>query len=305
MQSRYNVLKKLFKKINHKKFLYRSKKTSALIRKLSNNKKIISILDIGAGNRYLKTLLNFDGSSNIYMVDPNKNLEWAVNNLKKDLNFPENVKGFKCGISDKSGKKKFFLASTSTGSTFINVYKKKNKDKINKSYFGPKNTTTTDVYSLKDFIKKFNLNKPDIIKIDVEGFEKKIIRSILKNFKPMIIEIELNNNHPLYGDTFSVIHANLIEANYELVTFVPNFGKSYKPYKIGNDESPIYRSTVKQIDCIYIKKKMQKNIKNFSILMGYGLIDQAKDLLEKNIKNKLSNTEIKTLKYLESLTKKI
>ena len=80
---------------------------------------------------------------------------------------------------------------------------------------------------------------------------------------------------------------------------------SYKPYKIGNDESPIYRSTVKQIDCIYIKKKMQKNIKNFSILMGYGLIDQAKDLLEKNIKNKLSNTEIKTLKYLESLTKKI
>ena len=96
----YSLTNKILKKINHKKFLYRSKKTSALIRKLSNNKKIISILDIGAGNRYLKTLLNFDGYSNIYMVDPNKNLEWATNNLKKDLNFPENVKSFRTLLSN-------------------------------------------------------------------------------------------------------------------------------------------------------------------------------------------------------------
>ena len=296
------LINKIYKKINHYNFYLRSKKTSALIRELMNNRKLISIIDIGAGNRYLKTLLNFDGSAEITMVDPNKNLEWSIKNLKSNLKYPENVKGFKYGIGNKTGRKNYFLASTSTGSTFINIYK--TKSKINENYFGPKNMIKTHIYSLKDFVKSFNIKKPDIIKIDVEGFEKKIIESILKYFKPLIIEVELNSNHPLYGDSFSIIHSKLTLSNYELVTFVPNYGAANKSCKVGNNENPIYRSTVNQMDCIYVNKKITNNTKKLSIFLGYGLIDQAK-IVFKKIKNKIPRLEKKINIFLEKLTKKI
>ena len=250
-------------------------------------------------NRYLKTLLNFDGTAEIAMVDPNKNLDWSVKNLQNNLKYPENVKGFRCGIGNATGKKKFFLAATSTGSTFVNIYK--NKKKINQSYFGPKNTITTNVFSFKDFVMKYKLKNPDIVKIDVEGFEQKIIESLLKNFRPVLIEIELNNNHPLYGDSFSKVHSELLLCNYELATIVPNYGSVQKSCLIGNDENPIYRSSVKQMDCIYINKKAPANAKKFSILLGYGLIDQAKSIFVK-IKKTIPKLEKRIDKYLKKLT---
>jgi FkbM family methyltransferase len=296
-----DFINRIYKKFNHYNFYLRSKKTAALIREIMNNKKLISIIDIGAGNRYLKTLLNFDGSAEVTMVDPNKNLEWAIRNLKSNLKYPENVKGFKCGIGDKTGKKNYFLALTSTGSTFVNIYN--NKKKIDENYFGPKNMIKANIYSLKDFIRSFNVKDPDIIKIDVEGFEKKIILSVLKYFRPLIIEVELNNNHPLYGDSFSIIHSKLTHSNYELVTFVPNYGAVNKPCITGNKENPIYRSTVNQMDCIYVNKKITDSAKKLSIFIGYGLIDNA-EIVFKKIKNKIPKLEKKISIFLEQLTKK-
>ena len=293
-----NLFKKLKKKFNHFIFKINSEKTSFLIYELIKNQKKLTIYDIGAGNRYLKTLINFDGSANINMIDPNRNLDWAVENLKKNLKYPMNVKSFKCGIGNKSGKKNFYLAATSTGSTFVDVYK--SKKKINTKYFGRKNRVKVDIYNFKEFIKKFNLEKPDIIKIDTEGFEEKIIDPILNNYKPHLIEIELNNNHPLYGDSFSTIHSKMKKKNYELVTFVPNYGADDKPYMLGNYDNPTSRSTVYQIDCIYINNKLPHNLKKLSIYLGYGLIKQSIDVLskmnlDKQLKNKITN-HIKKLK---------
>ena len=91
-------------------------------------------------DRYLPTLLNFDGVSKIAMVDPNKSLEWSYNNFKKIVQYPENLYKFNFGISDKTSKLEYFIAKTLTGSTFSDVYKnaKKNKKKLDSEYFGKK-----------------------------------------------------------------------------------------------------------------------------------------------------------------------
>ena len=39
------------------------------------------------------------------------------------------------------------------------------------------------VYNFSDFLKKFKLPKPDIIKIDVEGLEGSSVKFCFKNFK--------------------------------------------------------------------------------------------------------------------------
>ena len=72
-----NRIKKKLKKI---RYISKSKKISKFLYKILGNKKIY-IVDIGAGHRFLPTLLNFDGVSKIAMVDPNDNLDLAHKNF--------------------------------------------------------------------------------------------------------------------------------------------------------------------------------------------------------------------------------
>ena len=51
------------------------------------------------------------------------------------------------------------------------------------------------MYSFKDFLKINKLPKPDMIKVDVEGFELKVLHSIISCSSPLIIQIEANINN--------------------------------------------------------------------------------------------------------------
>ena len=280
---------KLFrKKIDREFYILRSKKISLALKKILN-KPFIGIIDIGAGHRYLPTLLNFDGISKIAMIDPNKSLDWSYKNFKKIVRYPENLFKFNFGIGDKSIKKKYFVTKTLTGSTFIDIYKisKKNKIKLNKEYFGEKKTNTQKIYSFKDFIKKFFKHKIDIVKIDVEGFEYKIILSLLKYSKPMLIEVETNLNSDVYPNSFDQINLILRKKGYRLVTAYSIFKRTKKnqlnsSYDIGNYDNPISRSNLEQFECIYIKSKSSYNIKDLTILIGYGLSQEVKKILNKS-----------------------
>ena len=281
-------IKLIRKKINRKFFISRSKKISLAFRKIFK-KPVIGIVDIGAGHRYLPILLNFDGVSKIAMVDPNKSLDWSYQNFKNIISYPENLFKFNFGIGNKTLKKKYFVTKTLTGSTFIDIYKtsKKNKTKLNYEYFGEKNSNIQKIYSFKDFIKKFFKNKVDIVKIDVEGFEYNIILSLVKYSKPMLIEVETNLNNEVYPNTFDQINLILRKKGYRLVTAYSIFKKTKKnkvnsSYDIGNYDNPISRSTLEQFECIYIKNKSKYNIKDLTILIGYGLSQEAKKILEKS-----------------------
>ena len=61
-----------------------------------------------------------------------------------------------------------------------------------------KKSNIQKIYSFKDFIKNFFNYNVDIAKIDVEGFEYKIILSILKHSRPLLIEVETNLNSEVY-----------------------------------------------------------------------------------------------------------
>ena len=292
--------KLITKKINRKIFISRSKKISLAFRKIFK-KPIIGIIDIGAGHRYLPILLNFDGVSRIAMVDPNKSLDWSYKNFKKIINYPENLFKFNFGIGNKTSKKKYFITNTLTGSTFVDVFKiaKKNKNKLNDEYFGKKKSNIQKIYSFKDFIKNFFNYNVDIVKIDVEGFEYKIILSILKHSRPLLIEVETNLNSEVYHNTFDDINLVLKKKGYKLVTAYSIFKKTKKndissSYDIGNYDNPISRSNLEQLECIYIRDKSKYNIKDITIFVGYGLLQEVKKIFDKS-KVKCSKFEKDTI----------
>lgn len=279
---------KVLSKIKKNNYIYRSKKISDLLRSIL--KKKIGIIDIGAGQRYLPTFLNFDGVAKIAMIDPNKNLLWSYNNFKKIVIYQQNVKSFQFAISNKTQKIKYYEMNRSTGSTCVDIYKKikNNSHVLDDEYFGKKNEKKIQAYSFDDFIKKFFYLKPDIIKIDVEGYELDIINSVIKKYNPFLIEVELNINHKIFGNTFNKVHAILLKKNYKLITGFPLYQKqkneknnTNKPFVIGDYQNPIHRSSLEQLECIYIKNKKNNNLKTLSILIGYGFLTDAKLVFEK------------------------
>ena len=297
-------IKNISNKINRISYISRSKKISLALKKILKSQ-IIGIVDIGAGHRYLPVLLNFDGISKIAMVDPNKSLNWSAKNFKKIIKYPENIYQYNFGISDKTEKKKYYVAKTLTGSTFIDVYKiaKKGKKKLSNEYFGEENSKIQQVFSFKDFKKKFFKFNVDIIKIDVEGLEEKIVSSVIKNSNPSLIEVETNLNSEIYPNTFNKINHLLIKKKYKLVTGFSIFKRTKNKkiqnsqFELGNYDNPILRSSLEQFECIYIKDKKKYDLKDIVIFIGYGLLHEVKKIIHQS--------KIKFSKLTESQVNKI
>ena len=286
-----DFINKINRRIHLALFLKNSKKINIIIKNLLK-KNLLTIVDIGAGNRYLNNLINFDGAAKIALVDPHKSINWAFNNLRNKLNNKNLLSFYQVGIGTKTKKKELFLSRRPTGSTFINVHKiaRQKKIKIDMEYFS-KEKIKVNIFSFYDFLKKNLLSKPDIIKIDTEGLEIKVIKSILSCCKPTLIEIETNINSSLYGDTFSSVNKILKESNYQLKAIYPSYKGSSKPFLEGDYYYPKRRSLLEQVDCIYVRKTsiLEKKI---AILIGWGFIQEAFELYKKNptkLKNKCKN----------------
>lgn len=259
-----------FKKFFLRKiFILKSKKISSLIKKIVKKDFYFYILDVGAGARYLPSVLNFDGVSKIFMIDPNKNLDVSVNNIRKIIKFKNNIIPIKTGIYEKNTTLNYYLSTVPTSSSFINYEKglKPIKQKVH-------------TFS---FIKnKYKIKKIDILKIDVEGLELKIIKKILDFELPLIIEVESNFKNSVFGDTFTSLH-NFLSKKYFLETGFPTyledkskFNSHLKPFRIGNYDTPSSRSPLYQMDCYYILRKKSYDLNDILLLIGYGFINEAK-----------------------------
>jgi FkbM family methyltransferase len=80
------------------------------------------------------------------------------------------------------------------------------------------NTTTLD-----QFVQYYSIEKIDLIKIDVEGFEKEVFQGAMKtinNLKPTYIQIEMNW-HQLFRGTSLLYFAELLP-EYRVFQLIPN-----------------------------------------------------------------------------------
>ncbi len=292
-------LSKINKYKKKKIFKIKSKKISNFLKKIDIKQKI-QIYDIGSGLRYLPTLLKFDGFSRIYLIDPNDNIEISYKNLKKEFIDKNSIKKFQVGISNKNEKIYYYPAKVSSGSSFLNL-KKKGYSKYYKDYFGNEKKILKKVYDFQSFKKKYNLKSPDIVKIDVEGLEYNILKSIFKKDKPLIIEVEVNFDNSIIGDTFLKVNNLIKKNNYKLNTIYPSYQVTEKrSFIVGDYHNPISRNPLNQTDCYYILKKKEYSSRDIAMFIGYGFIIEAqKELLkiEKKIGQKEKDIFKKLIKH--------
>ncbi len=161
-------------------FFTQQKILKALTKKFDNNN-ISVLIDVGSHKgEYINSIKTKFNIQSIYGFEPNPDV---FKILKKKI-VDKKINIINCGISDKSGKIAFYKNLETSSSTInklnkeSNYYKKKyfllnffNSDEIERKI-------DIDVVRLDEFIKSKKIEIIDLIKIDTEGFEFRVLKSL-------------------------------------------------------------------------------------------------------------------------------
>ena len=220
------------------------------------------IFDIGSDKGlFIEKFKNIFESCFIYSFEPNiETFEELEKRYRSDNKIIINNFGF----GDKEGKKKFYISNVSGISSFLKIRKKTDyylrKTSNNNLDVLLKKTINIKIDTIDNFCRINKIKHIDVLKIDTEGFEEKVIKGakgMLKNQKIDMIQIELTHSN-IYEDqnahfvrnSFYGIEKFLIPNKYSLLLID---GSDYQDLKI----NPVWKS-----ELIYLSEKIYKNLLN-------------------------------------------
>jgi len=189
-------------------------------------------IDIGANHPYFlnNTYLLYKKGSRGVNIEPNIILFKKLKKVRrKDVNL--NI-----GVSDKEGELEFYSINPNTMSTFSKDEAYKLKEEYN---YKIEAITKIKVETLQNVIQKyFDGTYPDLLSIDVEGYDEQILKSIdYEKSSPTIIVAETIEFSMVYKDNLK---------RTEIITFLQNKGYI------------VYADTM--INTIFVKKDRLVNI---------------------------------------------
>ena len=198
------------------------KKIINQLKRIFLNKKIISVIDIGAHKgEYISSIIKNFNISKAYCFEPNPKVFKILNN-KISLN--KKIELLNYGASNNSGNI-LFNENIESSSSSINELNK-NSNYYKKKFFllnflGLNEVTKKieiKVVTLSDFIVENNINKIDLLKIDTEGYELNILKGISKEDFKKIKFIYFEHHYDLMikkNYKFSDINNLLLKNNFK------------------------------------------------------------------------------------------
>ena len=159
------------------------------------------IFDVGSHKGKLASLMNdLYKNSLVYCFEPNELLN---NNLKKN---GENIYVYNYAVGEKTEEKNIIIHKIDLTNTLSQINKNSFYLKIKNFISGKSNKNDNykkvKVISLDDFCKTKEIKNIDFLKIDVEGYEYKVLlgaKHIIKNVKYIMIEIQKNDMYKDYS----------------------------------------------------------------------------------------------------------
>ena len=166
------------------------------------------IFDVGSHEGKLVKLMNdLYENATIYCFEPNKSMNESLKKVGK------NIKVYNFALGSKNEVKNFLINQIDLTNTLSKI----NQDSIYlkiKDYSYKK----IKVISLKHFCNKKKIKYIDFLKIDVEGFEYKVLlgaKHFIKNVKFIMLEIQKNNMYSDYSK--QKIEKILKKNNFKLI----------------------------------------------------------------------------------------
>lgn len=198
-------------------FIHRKKISKFL---LCLNLKINNIYDIGSNDgQYSFLFKKIFKKSKIFAFEPNLGL---CNIFKKRINKNSNIKVFNVAVGNFNKKTILKIDENSSLTTSLAKKNKKSRTfKIKKFLYGTSSGLEKKIRMIKldTFIN--SKNKPDFIKIDVEGFEEEVLKGLknnLKNIKIIMIEFHFDKLYKGYNP--NRIHKILLKNKFKHINSI-------------------------------------------------------------------------------------
>jgi len=159
------------------------------------------IFDIGSHKGKVVSLMNnLYKNALVYCFEPNELLN---TNLKK---IGENINVYNYAIGEKNEEKEIFINKIDLTNTLSQINKNSLYLKIKNFISGKLNNTNNlkkvKVISLDNFCKINEIKKIDFLKIDVEGYEYKVLlgaKDVIKNVNYVMLEVQKNDMYKDYS----------------------------------------------------------------------------------------------------------
>jgi len=253
------IIKKIFNIFGYEiisskyKDFYSAQDLDKIYKKLFNDANLV-IFDVGANiGQSIDRFRKIFPQSIIHCFEPIKeNYLYIKKNYSQQKIFTNNL-----AMGDQIGKKKFFINVKSGTSSFYPINKKSKWAKIRSNEKSvtidefTKSEEEVEVMTVDKYCENNNIKKIDILKIDVQGYENKVLEGAINTIKNGLIntmEIEMNfSDHYEKKLSFYDIEKLLVPNGYELCA-IKNTGWYF-----------LDDSTTWFLDCVYKNKKLNKN----------------------------------------------
>jgi FkbM family methyltransferase len=161
-----------------------------------------TIIDLGANVGNVALYLSDIFGSKIYCYEPNPN---CFNYLKKIFKRKKNITIYNKGASNNSRSQKLYFSENDKYKTFFfdgSSYDKEKGNICTSNFLTTKNENINKILSRHKSI--------DLLKIDIEGWEYKIIKAVIQNlYKIKVVYVELHESSPkqkiLYSQTLQLL----------------------------------------------------------------------------------------------------
>lgn len=173
-----------------------------------------SIVDIGANvGQFGKKIRLFYPEAKLYSFEP---IPFVFEELEKNFKGDNNFKGFNVGLGDSNGTTKFYLNDFSDSSSMLKIG---DLHKKNYPFTKHEQEINVEVRTLDNCLKQENLQKPYLVKLDVQGFEKQVIEGGLDIIRDAEMIISETSYKVLYENQvlFSVIYDMITELGFEYI----------------------------------------------------------------------------------------